>query len=85
MNWITTNIRIPEDQYMELKMQAAQQRKSVAQIIRERITDRKSAKTKKKKDVTEFFRRLDKVRKQMAKENKGINLTQALIDMRYEQ
>lgn len=85
MNWITTNIRIPEDQYMELKMQAARERKSVAHIIRDRITDRKSVKTKKKKDVTTFFRRLDRLAKQITKENKGINFTQGLIDMRYEQ
>ena len=85
MNWITTNIRLPEDKYMELKMQAARERTSVAQIIRDRITDKKSAKKKKKNDEDAFFQRLDKVAKKMAKENKGINLTQALIDMRYEQ
>lgn len=57
----------------------------MAHIIRDRITDKKSVKTKKKKDVAAFFRRLDKLAKRTSQENKGINLTQALIDMRYEQ
>ena len=37
MNWITTNIRFPEDLYMELKIEAAKRRISLAALIRERI------------------------------------------------
>ena len=40
MNWVTTNIRLPEDLYMELKMKAARERKSVAAVIRERLGGR---------------------------------------------
>lgn len=43
MNWITTNLRLPEDLYMELKLKAARERKSVAAVIRERLTDKKSS------------------------------------------
>ena len=38
MNYITTNIRIPEDDYLRLKHEAARKRKSLAAVIREKIT-----------------------------------------------
>ena len=41
MNWITTNIRFPEDLYMELKMEAARRRKSVASVVREKLAKKK--------------------------------------------
>ena len=37
MNWITTNLRLPEDLYMDLKLKAARERKSVAAIIRDKL------------------------------------------------
>lgn len=37
MNWITTNIRFPEDIYMELKIEAAKRRISLAAVVRERV------------------------------------------------
>jgi len=86
MNWITTNIRLPEDLYMDLKMKAARQRKSVAAVIREKIGKSKGGTiTRQKKRAAILLRRLDKFRERTAKENKGINLTKALIEMRYEQ
>lgn len=83
MNWITTNIRLPEDMYMSLKMQAAQERKSVASVIREKLAIKEKRVSKKK--AAKLLRELDTVAKQIAKQNKGVNLSQALIDMRYEQ
>jgi len=82
MNWITTNIRLPEDLYMDLKMKAAKERKSVAAVIREGllIKERKIA-TKNKS----LLSRLEAFRERMARKNKGINLTQAVIDARYEE
>lgn len=41
MNWITTNLRLPEDLYMDLKLKAARERKSVASVIREKLGDKK--------------------------------------------
>ena len=35
--WVTTNIRLPEDMYMKLKLQAARERTSIAALIREKI------------------------------------------------
>jgi len=39
MNYITTNIRIPEEDYLKLKAEAAKKRKSLAAIIREKIAE----------------------------------------------
>ena len=82
MNWITTNIRLPEDVYMDLKMAAARQRKSVAAVVRQRLGV--------KKDITrkeDLWDRLDKDKfsLKMTKTNFGISLTKKLVEMRYEQ
>lgn len=37
MNFITTNIRLPEDQYLMLKSEAAKKRKSFAAVVREKL------------------------------------------------
>lgn len=38
MNYVTTNIRLPEKDYLRLKSEAAKQRKSLAAIIREKVS-----------------------------------------------
>lgn len=82
MNWITTNIRFPEDVYMDLKMEAARERKSVAEVIREKVATKMRVK---KPDTEKFMREMDRFAKKMAKINKGKSLSDALIEMRYEQ
>ena len=82
MNWITTNIRLPEDLYMDLKMRAAKQRKSVAELIREKLTG-KSA--EQQEDRMLLLEKMQAVAKKIADEGEGINLSQELIKMRYEQ
>lgn len=83
MNWITTNIRFPEDIYMELKLEAARKRTSVARIIRDRvIKDKPQAQ---KRQLEKLMQEIDKLAKKMAKQNPGINLSDKLIEMRYEQ
>ncbi|MBU1031812.1 hypothetical protein KKE03_02740 [Patescibacteria group bacterium] len=37
MNFVTTNIRLPEDEYLRLKFEAAKKRKSFAAIVREKL------------------------------------------------
>lgn len=82
MNWITTNIRIPEDIYMELKMKAARERKSVAALIREKLTFNPEKRVKKGESLVKQMQVLGK---KIAKKNPGINFSQGIIDMRYEQ
>ena len=82
MNWVTTNIRSPEDLYMELKLEAAKRRKSVAAIARERLAGEKNKAGTGKKNI---WKRLDKLSKELSKQNPGVSLSQKLIEMRYEQ
>ena len=86
MNWITTNISLPEDLYIDLKLKAARDRKSVAAVIRERIVNADTYRvTKHKKRVSTLLRELEKLAEVNARENKGINFTKEIIKMRYEQ
>lgn len=82
MNWITTNLRIPEDVYMELRMQAARERRSVAAVIREKLVAEKKPKAQK---ADELLKRINTLGRQIAKKNPGLNLSKAVIEMRYEQ
>ena len=59
MKWITTNIRFPEDMYMELKMEAAKKRTSVADVVREKVKRRKTS--KRTRDVEKFMKELEKI------------------------
>ncbi len=81
MNWITTNLRIPEDLYMELKLKAAKERKSVAAVIREQLAEKKTIKN----DKNRLLERMKKFGRKLAKENPGLNLSKRVIEMRYEQ
>ena len=83
MNWITTNIRLPEDLYMDLKMEAARKRKSVAEIVRNKIAKKKIL--PKKRSIEKQIQELNKFAEKIAKQNPGLDLTKALIEMRYEQ
>ena len=80
MNWITTNIRLPEDLYMDLKMDAAKNRKSVAAVVRDRLGAKKEKQNKK-----DLWKRIDAFAKEMSRKNPGLSLGQKLIEMRYEQ
>ena len=37
MNYVTTNIRLPEEDYLRLKEEAAKKRKSLAAVIRDKV------------------------------------------------
>ena len=86
MNWISTNIRFPEDQYRKLKIKAAKERKSLAKIVREATSKNLSedrAKKRKIKDVDKFMKELEKIAKANAKYTKGFDSVKALREIRY--
>jgi len=83
MKWVTTNIRFPEDMYMDLKIEAAKKRTSVAGIVREKIKKKKGA--KKKKSTEQLIKELKEIAKMNDKENPNISFSEKLIEMRYEQ
>lgn len=81
MNYITTNIRLPEEDYLKLKTEAARKRKSLAAVIREKITTGKSLN---QADIEEIMDDLDMVAKRNAKKLKGWDSLQALREIRNE-
>lgn len=80
MNYVTTNIRIPEEDYIRLKMEAVRQRKSLAGVIREKITPKK----KKEKSPEYLMRKIRAIAKQNAKYLKGWDSLKALREIRNE-
>lgn len=86
MNWITTNIRFPEDMYMDLKMKALKKRQSIAHLVRKAVESAIRQEDKDRKiQAKKLIRKMDQFAKKMAKKYKGLNLSKALIEMRYEQ
>jgi len=83
MKWITTNIRFPEDMYMELKMEAAKKRTSLAGIVRARVQEKKNF--GRRKSTQQLMKKFDKIAREIDKQNKGVSLSEKLIEMRYEQ
>lgn len=63
-------------------MEAARRRKSVAAVVRERVTKKKP---KVKKNVEKLMQEIKRVAKENAKYIKGKSLSELLIEMRYEQ
>ena len=87
MNWIATNIRFPEDQYMKLKQKAVKERKSLARVIREAVSGEleRDVIQKEKKNKTEtFIEEVEKVARQNAKYTKGFDSVRVLREIRYQ-
>lgn len=81
MNFITTNIRLPEEEYLKLKAEAAKKRKSLAAVIREKITAGQSLR---QADIEEIMNDLDRIARRNAKKLKGWNSLKALREIRDE-
>lgn len=82
MNFITTNIRLPEEEYIRLKAEAARKRKSLAAVIREKVGVKDQASSKSK--VEKFMRELDKIAENNADKLKGWDSLKALRETRDE-
>lgn len=81
MNFVTTNIRLPEEEYIKLKAEAAKKRKSLAAIIRQKLTSEKHILTKTK--VQKMMKELDRVAERNGKILKGWDSVKALREIRY--
>jgi predicted DNA-binding protein len=79
MNWITTNIRLPEEVYMDLKVKAARERKSVAALIREKIIQPEISHR-----ASNLMEQLQKVSRKIEKTSRVKSLSETLIKSRYE-
>ena len=66
---------------MAYKMQAARQRRSVAALMREKLIPEKK---RSKRSIQALMKEFDRVAKVIANQNRGISLSKALIEARYE-
>lgn len=82
MNYVTTNIRIPEEEYLRLKLEAAQKRKSLSAVIREKIGV--GGKRRSKAEVARLMEDLSKLARKNAKKLTGWNSLKALRRIRDE-
>ena len=82
MNYITTNIRLPEESYLKLKEEAFKKRKSLAAIIREKVIPTENKWTN--VEIEKFFRERDQLAKKLSKKLKGFDVVKALREMREE-
>lgn len=82
MNYITTNIRISEEDYLRLKSEAAKSRKSLSAIIRGKIGE--SQQKRSKAEVDAMMKDLDKLAKKNSKYLKGWDSLKALREIRDE-
>lgn len=80
-SYVTTNIRIPEEDYLRLKAEAAKKRQSLSAVVREKIGAKE--KTRSKAEVAKFMAKLDKLAKENAKYTKGFDSVKALREIRY--
>lgn len=81
MNYVTTNIRISEEDYLSLKAEAAKKRKSFARIVREKIASKKD----KKISPEALMKRIRKHAAENAKYlPKDFDSVKALREIRYQ-
>ena len=80
--YVTTNMRFPEDLYMALKTEALNKRMSFTSLVHQKLTKQKKKKQTNAQAIIKSFKKL-------AQENKkyfsGKSLSEAVIEMRYEQ
>lgn len=79
-NYVTTNIRIPEEDYLRLKEEAAKKRASLSAVIREKIGTKKSQ----QKSPEEIIRTIRKHAIKNTKYLEGIDIVKTLREMRYK-
>lgn len=79
MNYITTNVRLSEEDYLRLKIEAAGKRQSLAAVIREKISPYKHLNQVK---VEETMNDLGNLAKRNVKKLKGWNSLKALREIR---
>lgn len=81
MNYVTTNIRISEEDYLRLKAEAAKKRKSFSAMVRERLTvQNKHSELK----MSNLWERRGRVAANLGKKFKDFDIVKALREMRYE-
>jgi len=81
--WITTNMRFPADGYMDLKLEAVHKKVSVTSLIHKKLFGKRRSSSA--NNVDRIMANLAKLAKENSKYYKKGNISDALIEMRYEQ
>lgn len=79
-NYVTTNIRLPEDDYLRLKEEAARKRISLAAVIRDKIGVKKII----QKSPQAMIKKIRMHAAENALNLKEINIVDSLREMRYD-
>ncbi len=82
MNYVTTNIRISEEDYLKLKTEAAKKRKSLSAVIREKLSE--EDKPRSQNEIATIMAETERLAKRNAKYTKGFDSVKALREIRYE-
>lgn len=82
MNYVTTNIRLSEEDYLRLKAEAAKRRKSFAAIVREKLRTRKRSHSK--KEIEKMLAETDRIAKEIGRKMIGFDSVKALREIRYK-
>ena len=81
-NFVTTNIRIPEEDYLRLKDEATRERKSLSAVIRKKITTHKQKLSE--SEIESLYERRRKIAENLNRKIKDFDVVSALREMRYE-
>lgn len=79
MNYVTTNIRISEEDYLRLKNEAAKKRQSFAALIREKVAPNK----KSQKSADKLIIEMRQLAKKNAKLFKNVDAVKTIREIRY--
>ncbi len=77
-NYVVTNIRLLEEDYLRLKQEAANKRQSLSAVIREKVGKRGHSKV----DIEKFMQDIRKLAKENAKYLKGVDGTAIIRNIR---
>lgn len=81
MNYVTTNIRISEEDYLRLKAEAAKKRQSLSGVIRSKL----KVKEPKKLSPEQLMKRIEKHARENAKYHiAGVDSVKIFREMRYK-
>lgn len=79
MNYVTTNIRLPEESYLKLKEEAFEKRKSLAAVIREKLGVNKF---RSDSEIELFMNDINSTAKKLGEKLKGFDSVKAIRKMR---
>lgn len=80
MNYVTTNIRIPEEDYLRLKQEAAKERKSFSAVVRNKLAVQSTSEV----NIDELWARRNHVAAKLGNKLKDFDVVKALREMRYQ-